>query len=182
MQVEARRGAAWIRVALFTAVIYATLPVAPVVWRMFARRAGGGSEVIVLAGLVLTAFAVLSYAVRRAGPIGLGRTAAVVAVGAAYVAIIATVELTPAEKLHFLYYGALAVLVYQALKVDLAGTALVVVTILLVALIGFGDEVIQGIIPRRVFEWKDVALNAVSGLLATALILVFEAEEIESSR
>jgi VanZ family protein len=169
---ERGRASAWLWVILFTIVIYATLPVAPVAWRVFARRVGNGAEIIVITSLLLTAGGVLWLSLRRAGPIAAGRIALLGAVGAVYLAIIAMVELTPAEKLHFLYYGLLAVLVYRALRLDLGGGSLLVLTVIVVAVIGLGDEVLQGIIPRRYFEWKDVALNAVSGLLATALIVI----------
>jgi hypothetical protein len=173
----ASRRTAWLRVALFTIVIYATLPVAPLIWRVFARRVGDAAEVFVLGGLLVSSIALVMVGARHAGALPVARIASLVAICSVYVAIIATVELTPAEKLHFLYYGMLALLVYQALEIDLAGAGLVIATIGIVALIGFGDEVIQGIVPRRVFEWKDVALNAVSGGLATGLILVFRRHE-----
>lgn len=175
------RARAWLWVVLFTIVIYATLPIAPVLWRIFARRAGDQAEVVVLGGLLLTAVGVLWFALRNSGPIGIGRITALAAVGVAYAAIIATVELTPAEKLHFLYYGFLAILVYRALGLDLGGGRLVLTTVIVVAVIGYGDEVLQGMIPRRHFEWKDVALNAVSGLLATALILIFKQPERDAT-
>jgi len=168
------RVKAWVWVLLFTVVIYATLPVAPVLWRSFARQVGDWAEVLVVAGLVLTGVGVSWFALRNLRSVGRKRVAALVGVAAAYVVILATVELTPAEKLHFLYYGFLALLVYRALEIDLAGGSLLIATVIVVTIIGFGDEVLQGIIPRRFFEWKDVALNGVSGLLATILILVFK--------
>jgi hypothetical protein len=180
MAVMASRRTAWLKVVLFTIVIYATLPVAPLLWRVFARRVGDAAEAIVLGGLLLSAIAIVVVAARNVGALSAARVASLVAIGSAYVVIIAMVELTPAEKLHFLYYGVLALLVYEALEIDLAGAGLVIATVGVVALIGFGDEVLQDIIPRRVFEWKDVALNAVSGGLATALILVFVGEDGDS--
>ena len=140
---------------------------------MFARRVGDGAEILVLAGLVFTGIGVSWYALRGIDSMGGWRFAALAAIATTYAAILAMVELTPAEKLHFLYYGFLAVLVYRALELDLTGGGLIITTVIVVAVIGLGDEVLQGIIPRRFFEWKDVGLNAISGLLATALIVTF---------
>jgi VanZ family protein len=40
----------------------------------------------------------------------------------------------------------------------------------LVAGIGLLDEILQGYLPQRVFQWSDVALNWVGGLLGLALM------------
>ncbi len=43
-------------------------------------------------------------------------------------------------------------------------------TFLLVSLIGVGDELLQGLLPDRRFDTKDVVVNALAGLLALVFV------------
>lgn len=174
---KSSRAAAWTQVFAFTGVIYATLPVGPRLWRAAVRGLGEWQDVVVVLAL-LAVFAGIVYVALRHAPRASMRTAVGLgAVIAAYAAILALVSLTPAEKLHFLYYGVLAFLVHRSLSIDVDGGALSGLTVLLVAVIGLGDEGIQHVLPNRFFEWKDVALNGVSGALATAIILLLSPTE-----
>lgn len=102
----------------------------------------------------------------------------------------------PEERLHFLQYGALAVLLHKALLCDLRGVWAYAAALVLGALIGLGDEGVQYLtkyIPdlcawfgvsvnpltfRRYFGWSDVALNA----LGVAYGLAFVATVVRNRR
>jgi hypothetical protein len=45
----------------------------------------------------------------------------------------------------------------------------------LTALAGLGDELWQGVLPNRHFDWRDVRLNAISGALALAAAIALAA-------
>jgi len=165
----------WAWVVLFTLFIYATLPVGRQAWSWFVGASRFWSDNIALAGLVLGGAGIAWLAARRPNPSA--RSWAIAAsVAAIYALSLRLLQLTPAEKTHFLYYGFLAYLAHRALRQHSAGVALHVATIALVAGIGLGDELIQHVLPRRFFEWKDVFLNALSGALALALVVQFEPE------
>jgi len=69
----------------------------------------------------------------------------------------------PAEKIHFIEYGFLGILVFKALP---ERTLLYVIAgFVFTTLTGFVDEVIQYFLPNRVFDWRDVWINAISGAL-----------------
>ena len=87
----------------------------------------------------------------------------------------------PEEQLHFVEYGVLAMLLHRAFAVDLKGVWPYVCAILLGALIGLGDEGVQGltqhVLPERYwryFGWSDVRINVlgvVYGLAFYAAVL-----------
>lgn len=90
----------------------------------------------------------------------------VAAFGAMYVA-----EHYPGEKFHMFQYGVLGLLLFGALRVDLdpRGVALYAVGISIGAVAGLVDELIQHLLPNRVFTPHDVVVNGAS----VALVLVF---------
>jgi hypothetical protein len=82
-----------------------------------------------------------------------------------YTAVIWPME-SPEEKLHFIQYGLLALLADQAAPLRWSPWARFVGSALFVAVAGWGDELIQGLLPNRYYDLRDVGFNAVAGLLA----------------
>lgn len=78
----------------------------------------------------------------------------------------------PEERIHFLQYGFLAWLALRALEPRLEPWKLQVVAFVGVALLGLCDELYQGWLPNRVFDWRDVGLNAI-GALFTVVVWTF---------
>ncbi len=74
----------------------------------------------------------------------------------------------PEERVHFLEYGALALLGRWALEHHLPPVAQAAAAWLIASLAGWGDELIQLILPDRVYDLRDVAVNSVAALLALA--------------
>lgn len=82
----------------------------------------------------------------------------------------------PEERTHLIEYGLVAVLINNALaerkrrgrRVPFPAALAVVVT----ALLGWIDEGIQALLPSRVYDVRDVAFNALAGLMAIAASLV----------
>jgi hypothetical protein len=87
----------------------------------------------------------------------------------AYILLLQSVEY-PEEKVHLLEYGVLAYLLYKAFEWCRVPFQHILAVVLIGALVGYGDEVIQYFLPNRYFEWSDVFLNAKSvvlGLIVT---------------
>lgn len=78
------------------------------------------------------------------------------------------------EKIHFLEYGILAYLVFQALRLDHGTGAAYVGAFALTAALGWVDEGIQHFLPNRYYQISDVALNAASGFLGLLLVYIFQ--------
>ncbi|MBE21637.1 MAG: hypothetical protein CL481_05590 [Acidobacteria bacterium] len=75
---------------------------------------------------------------------------------------------SPQERLHYLGYGLLAILLHRGFARGHAksgkGSTLVLAsgTLLVGSSIGFLDELLQIVWPRRYFDWADVGMNIVA--------------------
>lgn len=69
---------------------------------------------------------------------------------------------SPEEKIHFIQYGVVALLAYEAFPVR--RRYLTAAVFVLAA--GWIDEGIQALLPSRYYDLRDVAFNAAAGLLA----------------
>lgn len=165
-----RRVLRWAAVAAWTSLIYLTLPAAPLVWRGFLAATGGVGRHLAAFGVAAVALIAVAV-VRRLRPPA-GRVLGLIGVAFAYVAALTLIPLTAGERTHLLSYGVLAWLVLRALELDLDRGVSAVAAVVLVSALGLGDELIQGALPNRVFEWKDVLLNSLSGVLATTALML----------
>jgi len=76
----------------------------------------------------------------------------------------------PEEAIHFLEYGLLGFLLYQALRHHIHDKGIYFIAFLIGALVGIFDESLQWMIPRRVWDFRDLGINALSvGLLLVAI-------------
>ncbi|MCC7263635.1 MAG: VanZ family protein [Candidatus Latescibacteria bacterium] len=159
------RSRAWGLALLYIAFVYSTIPLMPVVWRTLSEHTQGavrylGIGVVFSLGLALVLKARKGRAGRRwwtwVGLLG---------VGLAYAYLLQHFARFPAERLHLVEYGLVSYLLLRALSLDLPAPRAYIVALLLTALVGAGDELIQWVLPERVFEMKDVQLNLVSGIL-----------------
>lgn len=82
----------------------------------------------------------------------------------------------PDERTHLFEYGLVAVLIYRALcerrKGGRAVRAPAALAMLSAAVLGWIDECIQGILPGRVYDLRDVGVNAVAAVGAITGVLV----------
>jgi hypothetical protein len=79
----------------------------------------------------------------------------------------------PEERVHFLEYAVLGVLLYFALRKNIQGRGVFLFIPAFVFLIGLGDEIIQGILPNRVYQFTDVLLNFFGGILGELILITF---------
>jgi len=76
----------------------------------------------------------------------------------------------PEEAIHFLEYGLLGFLLYQALRYHIRDKGIYLIAVLIGALVGIFDEALQWMIPRRIWDFRDLGLNALSvGLFQLAI-------------
>lgn len=73
---------------------------------------------------------------------------------------------SPAERFHFLEYGVLYVLALRAISIDLPNPLAYALAILPTGLAGWFDEYLQGMTPKRYFDWGDVRMNFAAVALA----------------
>lgn len=72
----------------------------------------------------------------------------------------------PEERIHFVQYGLMALLARRALAWHWKPWQQYLGAFLIAAAAGWVDELIQGWLPTRVYDLRDVAINAVAALLA----------------
>ncbi len=158
----------WIAVAIAVALLLASLY--PLQFLLDALRARNLLR-LSIAGLFLFCAAAVVVVLARHG--ATLRTWLVLALtGALYGAFALALEV-PQERLHLVEYGALALLVRAAVVESAAVRALArratnvdIWTLGLVTLIGWLDEAVQGALPNRQYDLRDVAFNALSAALA----------------
>ena len=76
----------------------------------------------------------------------------------------------PEERVHFLQYGSMALLARSALSRGEGNAArTLLLAVALTSMLGLLEECLQSLVPRRVFDWRDVAMDA--GAALTALFL-----------
>lgn len=76
----------------------------------------------------------------------------------------------PEEAVHFLEYGLLGLLLFHALRHHIHDKSVYLTAFLIGGLVGIFDEVLQWMIPRRIWDIRDIGLNALScGLCQIAI-------------
>jgi hypothetical protein len=99
----------------------------------------------------------------------------VLGVAAVYGMAVARMGFSPEERTHLVEYGIVAVLIYEALSERLQNGRRVrspaALALVMTALLGWLDEGIQALLPNRVYDIVDVAVNALAALMAIAASL-----------
>jgi hypothetical protein len=83
--------------------------------------------------------------------------------------------LSALERTHLFEYGLLAVLLHEALverRSSGAGPSRpAVVAVVVASLLGWLDEVVQALVPGRVYDLRDVGVNALAAGVAVAIVV-----------
>ncbi len=161
----------WVLVALWSGLIFATIPFAPLAVKHVGRALGSSALTIILALLAAAALAgVLGWLVHR-GKTDMGGFAWFAATSALLMALMTVLRpASPAEAFHYLEYGVLGLLLFRALTHRVRDWSIYIFAVLIGAMIGTADEVIQWLTPKRYFEFADIALNVTGVALAQAML------------
>lgn len=165
---SARERRLWTAVAAAVALLFAALY--PLQLVLDALRAGNLLRVTIGGLFILCAATVVAALARRRAPL---RAWVVLALAAALYAVLALAMEVPQERLHLVEYGALALLVRAAIAESATARALRdrltnagVWALAAVTVIGWLDEAVQGALPNRLYDLRDVAFNALAAALA----------------
>ena len=88
----------------------------------------------------------------------------------------------PAERFHLLEYGVLVILVYRALVPRIKTARIYFFIILYAFAVGLADEFIQALLPNRVYDNRDIAINWGASLLAAGLLIAFNWRRSEMTK
>lgn len=150
---QVKRAGRWIVVILYTLILLVTLSVARNVWEWI----GAKQAYIVLIVLYCGAVGFIYYRYKNILVIGLLLLISI--------AIFRLIPL-PVERIHFIEYGILGWLVWWAAGKRKWGLITALGYIIAISIL---DEVIQGILPNRVYDIRDILMNVAGGGLGLAL-------------
>src|SRR5437867_6826190 len=161
----------WAVLGLYVAAIYASLPFGPRVGLALLRMSSGGwllgpgLPLLALAG----AGAVLFRLVRRRAPWWAYGVLGAATVG--YTLAFSWLRAQRLERTHLPEYGIVAWLAWRAVAPLVPGrTAGYAAAAALAAAIGYADELLQGVVPGRYYDLRDVAMNALGALLGILVL------------
>ncbi len=162
----------------WTLAIYSTLSIMRTISSYLEERLPFETVLTIIVCLILGATVI--FFLQHAGRLSVFRYVLLFAVTVGYVYGIFTVKY-PIEKIHFVQYGVLAYFAFRAFACDLKGVLPYIGAFILTALIGYGDELIQGVLPDRYYDDNDVILNAVSAAMALGLVYIFKQNDAENA-
>lgn len=161
----------WLVLAAYVALLYGMLPFGPRIGLAVLRtRAGAwflGPALPVLA--MLGAAGLMVFLWRRDAPAW--AYAALAATGVGYAIAFSWLRASHLERTHLPEYGLASLLAWRALVPIMPGSfAAYSAAAVLGAAIGYGDELLQGIVPGRHYDLRDVAMNAVGAVLGMVVL------------
>lgn len=158
----------WLAVAVAVAALLVSLY--PLQFALDALRARNLLRLTIGGLFLLCAAAGAVVLVRRRAPLAAWLVG--IAAGAVYAGCALAMEV-PQERLHLVEYGALALLLREAIAASVAArpggrrvSNVDVWALGAATAVGWIDEAVQGILPNRIYDLRDVAFNALAAALA----------------
>ncbi len=167
-----RDMAAWLAVGLYTALVLLSLPLTPFLWATLLSFLPFPLYFTPLLALLPPLGILISLLLRQDAP-SRAKFGSLGGLALLSLWVLLLLAETPAEMLHLPEYGALSYLTLRALHPPSHRAYLL--CFLFVLLVGSIDETLQSFLPNRVFELKDIGLNAFCGavgLAARALVAI----------
>ena len=159
------RTASWLFVAIWTLVIYVTIFFGREIQR-FVYATWGRDAFLIFVVVSIAAGIALAFRSLRAGGGGNFRNVlSLAAVACAYGAGTYHLRHNPEEAVHFVEYGVLSLLLYRALIHRNRNVLVFVAASFACASLGAIDEMIQWLVPRRFFDFRDIWVNVAGGVL-----------------
>ena len=160
------RGACWLAVALWSGLIFTTIPLARAIERLVAGSVGRGAFLafVLACGAAAAAWAVA--ALQREAQLDVRRGSALAAVAFVYAWGAWSLRDNPEEAVHFVQYGVLGVLAFVALSHRVRDPSLYASAAGVGVSVGILDEVLQWLTPNRYWDLRDIGLNAAGASLA----------------
>ena len=170
---ESRALRRWWPVVAWTGVIYATIPMARMIQKWVSAQFGADAFSWTVYGVVAITFGIAWHFFSKQAIPGTARAKVVlVLLAAAFAYGTWFLRARPEEALHFVQYGLLSALAYRAFAEGGASRATYLNAFLLTAILGSVDEVIQWLVPKRFFDFRDIAINVIAGgLIQLGLVL-----------
>lgn len=155
---------------MYTSAIYIFLPFGPGFWRFVLGHWGDELNYLgVFLACILGAY-FLVYLIFQKQVKNITVYIAFFSISLACLALLKYMCVSGAERFHLLMYGVLSCIIFWALKLDVKRKKIYLYTTLLVFTLGAIDEFIQGVLPIRVFDVRDIFMNWLSSGMAELFI------------
>ena len=173
MTPQSRRLLDWLAVGLGSLAILLAAPIARLIQAFVSERFGRALiGYAVLAALAAVFFGLVIRLVVRREAGSWPRLAWLTIIAAIFVYFTWTLRSNPEEAIHFLEYGALGFLLFRAWRHSFPNVLVYPAAFLLGCLVGLADEILQWILPNRLWDVRDLELNALAvGLVQLGLAL-----------
>jgi len=162
---------AWLWVGCWLLIIYITIPLARTVQEFIKGHGGSGLFLVAtFASFTVAASLLIRSMMRRTlrcTPLGMLILGVILGL---FCFLAWKLRANPEESLHFVQYGVLSLLLYRALNHRLHDASVYIVAMALGASFGIFDELIQWVVPRRYFDFRDIGINVTAVLLVQLAI------------
>ncbi len=159
----------WLIVISYTLFIYITLPYAPIL-RDSIINSLGERIISIIVGAIVGSIGIIIFLFLKRQKSNLSSYIWLIILSAIYTYFLLTINII-VEKVHFIQYGLLSLFIFYALRNHFNDLSIYLIGTLLVVILGLVDEYIQGILPNRVGEIRDIWWNGLAGLLVQVAIL-----------
>lgn len=139
----------------------------PGLWKRFQACAGDFANYVAAVVLALFGIFIVFYLIAKRKAIR--NFVWLIILASAYTWGLSRLEL-PIERIHFIEYGLLSILIFRALRHNLRDKSIYVWSGIAVFCLGLLDEGIQYLLPNRVYDTRDVIVNGIAGILGLLLI------------
>ncbi|WP_422361222.1 VanZ family protein [Reichenbachiella sp.] len=155
----------WLLTLVVVATIYSTLGLASALVGLIPDRRT--VDDLFMFGVLTIVIAVVTAGLQKNS----GKIELAVGLGIIAVYLLAFLRMTiPQERTHLIEYGVVALLIQEALNERIKHKRLMLkpawMAIILVSILGLVDECIQGYLPNRVFDMRDIFFNFLAGSMA----------------
>jgi VanZ family protein len=156
----------WLILILYTGIVYLTLYHARIVSNFLRHGLGSWYSPVINTSILLIG----TFFLIKIGPKKWTTYLFLIPILGIYVYIFKQLNL-PEERIHFLEYGVMGYLSLRTLTHTFSPPSLYLWAVSLTILLGWIDEGIQGLLPNRVYDIRDVFMNGLAGVLG---ILIYK--------
>ena len=158
-------------VAIYTFAIYAFLPFGTAFWRFVLNQWGSGINYLGLFFVCVLGAYFLIYLIFQKQVRRFSVYIAFFAISTGCLAVLKYLCIAGAEWFHLLLYGILSAMVFWALKLDVKNKRIYIYTAIIGFTLGAIDELIQGVLPSRVFDVRDIVMNWLSSGMGELFVI-----------
>jgi len=167
---QRQKGMYWGLVLGYVAIIYLTLPIMRGILSFIYKTIGRDMLIKIVFIVIIISVVMILFWFLKSKKFEVWRLIVVGGIVVLYLVGVFWLDI-PEERVHFLEYGILGLLVYNGF--EKRGIKIIFLSIFLVALFGAIDELIQWYLPNRVGDIRDIVMNAVSGAMGVCLGRVY---------